>query len=121
VYVPTAVVVHTGGHATARDPARMALEHHRSAWIYLANRYPGRRWAPLRWVLRAGLAARVAIHSASFVNVRGLIIFSVLNGVLADRMDNGPRGQAKRSECVLSCGTGTTIPRYIVAYTINNL
>jgi len=58
VYVPTAVVVHTGGHATARDPARMALEHHRSAWIYLANRYPGRRWAPLRWVLRAGLAAR---------------------------------------------------------------
>jgi len=33
-----------------RDPARMAVEHHRSAWIYLASRYPGRRWAPLRWV-----------------------------------------------------------------------
>jgi N-acetylglucosaminyl-diphospho-decaprenol L-rhamnosyltransferase len=58
VYVPSAIVVHTGGHATARDPARMAIEHHRSAWIYIANRYPGRRWAPVRWVLRAGLEAR---------------------------------------------------------------
>jgi N-acetylglucosaminyl-diphospho-decaprenol L-rhamnosyltransferase len=61
VYVPSAVVVHTGGHATARDPGRMAVEHHRSAWIYLAHHYSGWRWAPVRWMLRAGLAARSAL------------------------------------------------------------
>jgi N-acetylglucosaminyl-diphospho-decaprenol L-rhamnosyltransferase len=43
VYVPSAIVVHTGGHATARDPARMAIEHHRSAWIYIAPSAPSRR------------------------------------------------------------------------------
>ncbi|HEY7048989.1 MAG TPA: glycosyltransferase family 2 protein [Jatrophihabitantaceae bacterium] len=58
VYVPSAVVTHTGGHATSRDPVRMAAEHHRSAWIYIANHYRGRRWAPVRWMLRLGLGAR---------------------------------------------------------------
>ncbi len=61
VYVPSAVVVHTGGHATARDPGAMAAEHHRSAWIYLSRHYPGWRWAPVRWTLRAGLFVRSAI------------------------------------------------------------
>ncbi len=61
VYVPSAVVVHTGGHATARDPGAMAAEHHRSAWIYLSRHYPGWRWAPVRWVLRAGLLLRSAL------------------------------------------------------------
>jgi N-acetylglucosaminyl-diphospho-decaprenol L-rhamnosyltransferase len=61
VYVPSAVVVHTGGHATSRDPERMAVEHHHSAWIYIANRYRGRRWAPVRWMLRAGLAGRAIL------------------------------------------------------------
>ncbi len=61
VYVPDATVVHTGGHATTRDTptsARMLREHHRSAYRFLADRYPGRRWAPLRAGLRAALAAR---------------------------------------------------------------
>ena len=61
VYVPSAAVVHTGGHATARDPRRMSAEHHRSAWLYLSRRYAGWRWAPVRWVLHAGLAARSAL------------------------------------------------------------
>ena len=61
VYVPSAAVVHTGGHATTREPSRMAAEHHRSAWTYLSRRYPGWRWAPVRWVLRAGLAARAVL------------------------------------------------------------
>jgi N-acetylglucosaminyl-diphospho-decaprenol L-rhamnosyltransferase len=61
VYVPSAAVVHTGGHATARDPRRMAAEHHRSAWLYLSRHYAGWRWAPVRWVLRSGLAARSAL------------------------------------------------------------
>lgn len=58
VYVPSAQVVHTGGHATSRDPARMAREHHRSAWLYLSRRYSGWAWLPVRLALRAGLAAR---------------------------------------------------------------
>jgi N-acetylglucosaminyl-diphospho-decaprenol L-rhamnosyltransferase len=63
VYVPAAVVCHTGGHATSRDPARMAVEHHRSAWRYLSRRYAGWRWLPLRIALRAGLGVRSALAS----------------------------------------------------------
>ena len=58
VYVPDAVVEHTGGHATARESARMAVEHHRSAARYLSRRYPGWRWLPVRSALRAGLWLR---------------------------------------------------------------
>ncbi|MCD2197438.1 glycosyltransferase family 2 protein [Actinomycetospora endophytica] len=61
VYVPDAQVVHTGGHATTRDDgtsARMLREHHRSAYRFLADRYSGARWAPLRGGLRMALAAR---------------------------------------------------------------
>ncbi|MDT4902395.1 MAG: N-acetylglucosaminyl-diphospho-decaprenol L-rhamnosyltransferase, partial [Pseudonocardiales bacterium] len=63
VYVPDAVVIHTGGHATRREPARMAAQHHRSAWTYLCRRYPGWRYLPVRLVLRVGLAARSALAS----------------------------------------------------------
>jgi N-acetylglucosaminyl-diphospho-decaprenol L-rhamnosyltransferase len=61
VYVPDAEVVHTGGHATEADvptSARMLREHHRSAYRFLADRYRGRRWAPLRGALRAALEVR---------------------------------------------------------------
>jgi N-acetylglucosaminyl-diphospho-decaprenol L-rhamnosyltransferase len=58
VYVPSAEVEHTGAHATARDPERMAVEHHRSAWRYLSRRYSGWRWWPVRTVLGAGLWLR---------------------------------------------------------------
>jgi N-acetylglucosaminyl-diphospho-decaprenol L-rhamnosyltransferase len=61
VYVPDAEVVHTGGHATEADvptSARMLREHHRSAYRFLADRYRGRRWAPLRGALRAALGVR---------------------------------------------------------------
>lgn len=58
VYVPSAVVTHTGGHATSRDAARMSAEHHRSAWRYLSRRYAGWRWWPVRVMLRTGLGTR---------------------------------------------------------------
>ncbi len=64
VYVPDAEVVHTGGHATERDAptsARMLAEHHRSAYRFLADRYRGGRWAPLRVALRVGLAVRARL------------------------------------------------------------
>jgi N-acetylglucosaminyl-diphospho-decaprenol L-rhamnosyltransferase len=61
VYVPSAAVVHTGGHATQRSAKvrkAMLRAHHDSAWRYLSRRYAGLRWAPVRAVLGAGLWAR---------------------------------------------------------------
>jgi N-acetylglucosaminyl-diphospho-decaprenol L-rhamnosyltransferase len=61
VYVPSAEVTHVGAHATAREPRRMATEHHRSAWRWVQQHYQGPWWAPVRLVLRAGLAGRAAL------------------------------------------------------------
>lgn len=65
VYVPAAVVEHTGGHATRRAPVLMQRAHHASAYRYLADRYRGARWLPVRLVLRAGLAARYLLARVS--------------------------------------------------------
>jgi N-acetylglucosaminyl-diphospho-decaprenol L-rhamnosyltransferase len=58
VYVPTAEVLHHKGHATARESSRNLAVHHKSTYIYLADRHSGRWRAPLRWGFRAGLAVR---------------------------------------------------------------
>jgi N-acetylglucosaminyl-diphospho-decaprenol L-rhamnosyltransferase len=58
IYVPSAEVTHLGGQATRRHRSEMLTEHHRSAWIYLAARYPRPRHLPLRCALRVGLAVR---------------------------------------------------------------
>ncbi|MGY1708238.1 glycosyltransferase family 2 protein [Geodermatophilus sp. SYSU D00758] len=65
VYVPAAVVVHEGGHATRRDPHRMQRVHHTSALRYLAGQYPHRRHAPLRGALRVGLGGRMLVSYVS--------------------------------------------------------
>jgi N-acetylglucosaminyl-diphospho-decaprenol L-rhamnosyltransferase len=65
IYAPSAVVVHEGGHATRREPRRMQRVHHTSALRYLSARYPGRRHAPLRLVLRAGLGTRMLLSYVS--------------------------------------------------------
>ncbi len=66
VYVPSAEVLHHKGHATSRDPAHNLTAHHRSTYIFLADRHSGWRRAPLRWTMRAGLAlrARLMVRSA---------------------------------------------------------
>jgi N-acetylglucosaminyl-diphospho-decaprenol L-rhamnosyltransferase len=61
VYVPSAEVVHIGGTATERASARMLTEHHRSAYRYLADRYRGPVWGPLRLALRVGLGLRAQL------------------------------------------------------------
>jgi N-acetylglucosaminyl-diphospho-decaprenol L-rhamnosyltransferase len=61
VYVPGAVVTHTGGHATRRAPRAMVLEHHRSLYRYLSRQYAGPAYAPVRLLLRLGLALRAAL------------------------------------------------------------
>ena len=65
VYAPSAVVVHEGGHSTRREPHRMARVHHTSALRYLSKQYPGRRHAPLRLALRAGLGGRMLVSYVS--------------------------------------------------------
>ncbi|MGY1915471.1 glycosyltransferase family 2 protein [Blastococcus sp. SYSU DS0973] len=65
VYVPSAVVEHEGGHATKREPHRMQRVHHTSALRYLSGQYPGRRHAPLRAALRAGLGGRMLLSYVS--------------------------------------------------------
>ncbi|GAB3296197.1 glycosyltransferase family 2 protein [Parasphingorhabdus pacifica] len=63
VYVPSAAIMHIGGHSTSQASTRMLAEHHRSAYRYLSDRYRGLRWAPLRLLLRAALAVRSRIET----------------------------------------------------------
>ncbi|MFR9731034.1 glycosyltransferase family 2 protein [Saccharopolyspora sp. MS10] len=62
VYVPSARITHVGGHTTSRTPGKMLLEHHRSAYRYLADRHRGAVWAPLRLALRLALAVRARLE-----------------------------------------------------------
>jgi N-acetylglucosaminyl-diphospho-decaprenol L-rhamnosyltransferase len=62
VYVPSAEVVHLGGHATARASEKMLAAHHASAYKYLAERHPGPAYAPLRLAIKAGLALRLRLE-----------------------------------------------------------
>jgi N-acetylglucosaminyl-diphospho-decaprenol L-rhamnosyltransferase len=67
VYVPSAEVLHHKGHSTGSDPARHLAAHHRSTYIFLADRHSGWWRAPLRWTLRGSLAvrSRVMVRSSS--------------------------------------------------------
>ena len=58
VYVPQAVVTHVGGASTRSNSRAMLRAHHDSAKKFIAAKYPGARWAPVRWVLSAGLSTR---------------------------------------------------------------
>lgn len=58
VYCPDAVIRHDQGHSTKTRGATMLPAHHASAYRFQADRHPAWWQAPLRWVLRAGLAVR---------------------------------------------------------------
>lgn len=66
VYVPSSVIRHDRGHAADAVPEFTLRAHHRSAYLFQADRHPHRWQAPLRWALRAGLELRLrlAIRSA---------------------------------------------------------
>jgi len=61
VYVPSAEILHDKGHAAGRDPARNLAAHHTSTYTFLADRHPKGWQAPLRWTIRAALAARAGL------------------------------------------------------------
>ena len=64
--MPGAEVTHTKGHSAGRDPGAMLPAHHRSAYMFQADRNPGLLRAPLRLALRLGLAlrSRLAVRAA---------------------------------------------------------
>ncbi|MBC7761470.1 MAG: glycosyltransferase family 2 protein [Candidatus Saccharibacteria bacterium] len=61
VYAPSAIVTHEGGHSTSTVNRAMIRAHHESAYRYLAARYSAWYLAPVRAVLRVGLAVRSRI------------------------------------------------------------
>jgi N-acetylglucosaminyl-diphospho-decaprenol L-rhamnosyltransferase len=61
VYVPSAEILHDKGHSTGRDPARNLAAHHKSTYTFLSDRYSHWWQAPLRWTIRAALAARAGL------------------------------------------------------------
>jgi N-acetylglucosaminyl-diphospho-decaprenol L-rhamnosyltransferase len=67
LFVPSTSVVHSGAHSTTTESARMIRAHHDSAYRYLSKKYSGPLLAPIRWVLRLGLAVR-----ARYLTRRGL-------------------------------------------------
>nr|WP_206024084.1 glycosyltransferase family 2 protein [Rhodococcus sp. 14C212] len=70
VYVPSAEVTHAKGHAAGRHPELMLPAHHESAYRFQADRHPHPWQAPLRWALRAGLAARSRMSVAAAARER---------------------------------------------------
>src|SRR5699024_5543561 len=66
VYVPSSVIHHDRGHAARTVPEFTLRAHHRSAYLFQADRHPGAWRAPIRWALKAGLElrCRLAIRSA---------------------------------------------------------
>jgi N-acetylglucosaminyl-diphospho-decaprenol L-rhamnosyltransferase len=58
VYVPSAEVLHHKGHSTGHDPASHLAAHHKSTYLFLADRHAGWWRAPLRWTLRGSLEMR---------------------------------------------------------------
>jgi N-acetylglucosaminyl-diphospho-decaprenol L-rhamnosyltransferase len=67
LYEPSAQATHLGGRSTATARPQMLLVHHRSAYRFMASKYPGWHLAPVRWALHLGLAVR-----ARWVTRRGL-------------------------------------------------
>lgn len=61
VFVPSATVEHEGGHSTRNHSSRMIAAHHRSARRWIAKRYPGLLWWPVRAAITAGLRIRESI------------------------------------------------------------
>lgn len=64
VYVPSARASHTVGHATKSVKPVMATAHHHSAKRFVAKRYPGPLWLPVRVLVNLGLSLRLALVQA---------------------------------------------------------
>jgi N-acetylglucosaminyl-diphospho-decaprenol L-rhamnosyltransferase len=70
VYVPSSEVLHHRGHSTGHDPASHLAAHHKSTYLFLADRHSGWWRAPLRWTLWASLAVRSRLMVRSSLRSR---------------------------------------------------
>ncbi|WP_132993886.1 glycosyltransferase family 2 protein [Gordonia zhaorongruii] len=70
VFVPDAAVIHAKSHSVSRYPEKMIPAHHRSAYRFNADRNRGPLRAPVRLVLRAGLAVRSRVAVAAALRER---------------------------------------------------
>ena len=58
LYVPEASITHIGGESTKAIKTTMLRIHHESAMHFIQVKYRGILWAPVRGVIRVGLALR---------------------------------------------------------------
>jgi N-acetylglucosaminyl-diphospho-decaprenol L-rhamnosyltransferase len=63
LYVPEVHVEHIGGESTKATKTSMLKTHHDSAMRFLSVKYKGVMWAPVRGVLKTGLAVRFKIQA----------------------------------------------------------
>lgn len=68
LYVPSAQIVHSGGHSTKKRMADMVKIHHHSARRFLFRLYDRPIYWPLRQILRAGLVVRSWLAPLKYKN-----------------------------------------------------
>lgn len=61
LYVPSATAIHEGGHSTKSNYPLMLTAHHESAVRFIAKRFPGPLFAPVRAIIGLGLTLREKI------------------------------------------------------------
>lgn len=61
IFTPSAVITHAQGHSASKHPEITLKAHHRSAYIFQADRLNKPYQAPIRWALKLGLNARCAL------------------------------------------------------------
>ena len=61
VFTPSAEIAHAQGHSASKHPEISLNAHHQSAYRFQADRLRGPLYAPVRWVLKAGLTVRCAV------------------------------------------------------------
>jgi N-acetylglucosaminyl-diphospho-decaprenol L-rhamnosyltransferase len=64
IYLPDISVTHIGGESTKSVKKEMLKVHHESAMRFIRAKYSGPLWAPLRWIIRLGLAVRLKIQAS---------------------------------------------------------
>ncbi len=63
LYVPEVSITHIGGESTKVVKKDMLIIHHDSAMRFIRKKYSGILWAPVRGVIRLGLAARLWLQT----------------------------------------------------------
>ena len=68
LYVPEVSITHIGGESTKAIKKTMLRIHHESAMHFIQVKYKGLLWAPVREIIRVGLALRYWLQSSRAFN-----------------------------------------------------